>query len=478
MRAAFRTPGFGRLYAGLGASMFGDSLMLIVLSMWVKTLTGSNGAAGATFLAMTAPALLAPLLGYVVDRVPRRTVPGGRQRAVRAGDAAAAAGPGRRRRVDRVRRGVLLRHLLRRRTRRAQRAAQGPAPRGRPGRGQRLAVGAPARRSGWSDRWWAPRRSRWPAAASWRWPTRRPSCWRPWRWPGCGVEEHRDEPREPQHWRVEVLEGASFIRRTPLLLHTTMALALALLVIGFAESAVYAVVEAFGHPVSFVGPLLTVQGVGAVSVGPGRQPGGPSVRGARRRRGRAAGHRGRPARDRARRADLAAAGHGGGARRRHPADLRRVQHAAAEADPRPADGPGQHLGRGAGDHAPGAVDRGGRRAGRPAGLPGDLRADGGRHDGRGRLPGGDPAGRARLTGAGGSGPIPVRAARDLVSLPTPRRTARTLHYFAWPCAWRPGPWARSRFSSASSTAASSMVGALPPYDAGSHQEPGGCSSAG
>ena len=59
--------------------MFGDSLMLIVLSMWVKTLTGSNGAAGLTFLAMTAPALLAPLLGYVVDRVAAAHVPGGRR---------------------------------------------------------------------------------------------------------------------------------------------------------------------------------------------------------------------------------------------------------------------------------------------------------------------------------------------------------------------------------------------------------------
>src|SRR6476646_8060346 len=72
IRTTFRTPGFGRLFAGLTASMFGDSLMLIVLSMWVKTLTGSNGAAGLTFLWMTAPAVVAPLLGYVVDRVPRR----------------------------------------------------------------------------------------------------------------------------------------------------------------------------------------------------------------------------------------------------------------------------------------------------------------------------------------------------------------------------------------------------------------------
>ena len=73
IRAAFRVPGFARLFGGLAASMVGDSLMLIVLSLWVKTLTGSNGAAGLTFLAMTSPALVAPLLGYVVDRVPRRT---------------------------------------------------------------------------------------------------------------------------------------------------------------------------------------------------------------------------------------------------------------------------------------------------------------------------------------------------------------------------------------------------------------------
>src|SRR4051794_20603101 len=72
-RKVFATRSFRRLYLGLTASMFGDSLMLIVLSMWVKTLTGSNGAAGLTFLWMTAPALLAPLFGYVVDRVPRRT---------------------------------------------------------------------------------------------------------------------------------------------------------------------------------------------------------------------------------------------------------------------------------------------------------------------------------------------------------------------------------------------------------------------
>lgn len=72
IRQAFRVRGFSLLYAGTAASMLGDSLMLIVMSVWVKTLTGSNGAAGLTFLFLTLPALVAPLFGYLVDRVPRR----------------------------------------------------------------------------------------------------------------------------------------------------------------------------------------------------------------------------------------------------------------------------------------------------------------------------------------------------------------------------------------------------------------------
>ncbi len=72
MRAAFARPGFGRLYAGLSTSMLGDSIMLLVLSMWVKTLTGSNAQAGLTFFFMVIPSLFAPLLGVWIDRVRRR----------------------------------------------------------------------------------------------------------------------------------------------------------------------------------------------------------------------------------------------------------------------------------------------------------------------------------------------------------------------------------------------------------------------
>ena len=69
MKAAFRQPGFTRLYSALSASMLGDSIMLLVLSMWVKTLTGSNGQAGLTFFFMVIPSFFGPLLGVWVDRV-------------------------------------------------------------------------------------------------------------------------------------------------------------------------------------------------------------------------------------------------------------------------------------------------------------------------------------------------------------------------------------------------------------------------
>jgi len=72
VKQAFRQPGFTRLFAGLTASMFGDSVMLLVLSMWVKTITGSNAQAGLTFFFMAIPALLAPLLGVGIDRVRRK----------------------------------------------------------------------------------------------------------------------------------------------------------------------------------------------------------------------------------------------------------------------------------------------------------------------------------------------------------------------------------------------------------------------
>ncbi|GAA3197625.1 hypothetical protein GCM10010532_016080 [Dactylosporangium siamense] len=45
--------------------------MWLACGIWVKTLTGSDTAAALTFLCFTAPAVLAPLLGLLVDRVRR-----------------------------------------------------------------------------------------------------------------------------------------------------------------------------------------------------------------------------------------------------------------------------------------------------------------------------------------------------------------------------------------------------------------------
>jgi MFS family permease len=265
IKAAFQTPGFKRLYVGLTASMFGDSLMLIVLSMWVKKLTDSNGAAGLTFVFLMLPALVAPVFGYVVDRVPRRTfliwVNLGSALVVLplflvqdASDVwviytvaffygisfvvvpAALNGLLK----DMLDEDVLVEANASLSITREALRLVGP-----------LAGATMFAMAGGA----------WVAAvdavtfvvaalavASLR------------------VAEHREE-RQPMHWRVEVSAGVTHIRRTPTLLHATLSLSICLLVLGFSESAVYAVVEAFDKPVEFVGPVLTVQGVGAIVSG-------------------------------------------------------------------------------------------------------------------------------------------------------------------------------------------------------------------
>ena len=60
------------LLYGQTLSSFGDWAMLIVLAVWMKTLTGSNALAGLTFFVFAAGSLLAPLGGLLADRVRRR----------------------------------------------------------------------------------------------------------------------------------------------------------------------------------------------------------------------------------------------------------------------------------------------------------------------------------------------------------------------------------------------------------------------
>jgi MFS family permease len=60
------------LLAGQTLSMFGDWMMIIVLGIWMKTLTGSSSAAGLVFFVFALASLAAPLGGLVVDRLPKR----------------------------------------------------------------------------------------------------------------------------------------------------------------------------------------------------------------------------------------------------------------------------------------------------------------------------------------------------------------------------------------------------------------------
>lgn len=65
---------FRLLLAAQTLTMFGDVALVLVLGIWVKDLTGSNGAAGSVFLVYTLPALVTPLAGPIIDRFPRRRI--------------------------------------------------------------------------------------------------------------------------------------------------------------------------------------------------------------------------------------------------------------------------------------------------------------------------------------------------------------------------------------------------------------------
>jgi MFS family permease len=74
MRRLLADRNFRLLVVGKTLSTFGDFALLIVLGIWVKELTGSNGAAGSVFLVLGIPAIASPLFGPLIDRFPRRRV--------------------------------------------------------------------------------------------------------------------------------------------------------------------------------------------------------------------------------------------------------------------------------------------------------------------------------------------------------------------------------------------------------------------
>lgn len=74
MRDLFSDRDTRLLLVGQSLSLFGDRAMYLVLGVWVKELTGSNAKAGLVFFVLAIPGLIAPVFGLVVDRVRKRPV--------------------------------------------------------------------------------------------------------------------------------------------------------------------------------------------------------------------------------------------------------------------------------------------------------------------------------------------------------------------------------------------------------------------
>lgn len=69
---ALQNPGFRRLTTAWVFTNLADSALFLMLAVWLKDLTGSDAAAALTFAMLGIPALLAPFLGQLADRFSRR----------------------------------------------------------------------------------------------------------------------------------------------------------------------------------------------------------------------------------------------------------------------------------------------------------------------------------------------------------------------------------------------------------------------
>jgi Na+/melibiose symporter-like transporter len=72
MRQLLSRPDARLLVGGQLVSMFGDWALVLVLGIWAKVLTGSSAQAGLIFFTFAMSTLLAPVGGYIADRVRRR----------------------------------------------------------------------------------------------------------------------------------------------------------------------------------------------------------------------------------------------------------------------------------------------------------------------------------------------------------------------------------------------------------------------
>lgn len=262
MRAAFRRPGFPRLFLATTTSMLGDSVMLLVLSMWVKELTGSNAQAGLTFFWMVLPSLVAPLLGGPIDRIRRRSllVWGNAVSAavmlplllVRdAGDVwivwTVAVLYGISFVVLPAALNGLLKEMLPEDLLVEANASMQTVKEGFRLIGPLVGAGIFAVAGGWAVAL-VDAASFLVAAALIA---------------TIAVEEPAPV-REEQDWVASMLAGVRHLLNDGVLRPVMLAFGLMLLTIGFSEASIYAILDAFGRPVEFAGVLVTIQGVGAV----------------------------------------------------------------------------------------------------------------------------------------------------------------------------------------------------------------------
>lgn len=70
--AALEVRGFRQLCAAWVFTNIADSALYLMVAVWVKDLTGSDGAAAVVFAAYGLPTFIAPLLGQLADRVSRK----------------------------------------------------------------------------------------------------------------------------------------------------------------------------------------------------------------------------------------------------------------------------------------------------------------------------------------------------------------------------------------------------------------------
>ena len=253
------------LLAGQTLSAFGDWALLIVLAVWMKSLTGSSAAAGMTFFVFAAGSLAAPLGGLLADRVRRRPLMIASDAVLGVGvlalllvrdrgDAwliyAVALLYGLGGTVFYPARAALLRVMLPEELLADANGALQSTTQG-------LRVIAPLAGAALYAAFGGGVVAVLDAAT----------------FAGSALFLSRmrvpeERPAAPEHhFRREVTAGMRHVWRTLPLRQIVLGVALALLVVGFAETLIFSVFAAIGRPPSFFGVFATLQGTGSIAGG-------------------------------------------------------------------------------------------------------------------------------------------------------------------------------------------------------------------